>query len=44
MVNGKISSNIQLHMAAIFSLSNLYLNHGIGLVCVMVDFICMGLL
>ena len=39
-----MKSYIQLHMAAIFFLSNLYLKQGISSVYVMVDFICKGYL
>ena len=35
--------DIPLETAAIFFLAHLYLKQGIGLVFVMVDFICMGL-
>ena len=39
-----MKSYIPLKTAAIFFLANLFLKQGIGLVYVMVDFICMGLL
>ena len=39
-----MNSDIPLEMAAVFFLANLYLKHGIGLVYVMVDFICIGLI
>ena len=37
------NSDIPLETAAIFFPENFYLKHGIGLVNVMLDFICMGL-
>ena len=39
-----MNSDILLEMAALFYLPNLYLKQDIGMVYVMVDFICMGLL
>ena len=38
-----MNSDIPLETAALFFPANLYLKPGIGLVYVMVDFICMGL-
>ena len=40
----KVTRYIPLETAAIFFLANLYLKQGIGLVYVIVDLICMGIL
>ena len=43
-VKAYMNSDIPLEMAAIFFLANIDLKQDIGLVYVIVDFICMGLL
>ena len=43
-IQADMKSDILLHMASIFFLSNLYPKQGIGSVYVMVDFICKGYL
>ena len=44
ILKANVNSDIQMKTAAIFFLSNLYQKQGIGLVYVMVAFICIGFL